>query len=81
MSFNLFILMIFKKKFRVEIVSLSYSSVEFDMIGLDPPIANAIRRILLVEVMALFIYLFIYFYLCRSLLWLLKRFTLLTTRP
>ena len=31
------------------------------MIGLDPPIANAIRRILLVEVMALlFIYLFIY---------------------
>uniref|UniRef100_A0A1X7UY15 DNA-directed RNA polymerases I and III subunit RPAC1 n=1 Tax=Amphimedon queenslandica TaxID=400682 RepID=A0A1X7UY15_AMPQE len=40
----------FVEKFRVDIVSLSYSSVEFDMIGLDPPIANAIRRILLVEV-------------------------------
>ena len=31
-------------------VSLSYDVAEFDMIGLDPAIANAIRRVLIAEV-------------------------------
>ena len=38
------------QKFRVEVVSLNEEDMEFDMIGLDASIANAFRRILLVEV-------------------------------
>lgn len=40
----------FKKHFRIDMVSLSYDVAEFDMIGLDPAIANAIRRVLIAEV-------------------------------
>lgn len=40
----------FKKDFKLEIVSRSAREVEFDMIGIDTPFANAFRRILLAEV-------------------------------
>lgn len=40
----------FCKGFKVGIVSLDDTAMEFDMIGLNPAIANAIRRILLAEV-------------------------------
>ena len=40
----------FKNNFRLEIVSRSAREVEFDMIGIDAPFANAFRRILLAEV-------------------------------
>lgn len=40
----------FVKAFQVGIVSLDEMNMEFDMIGLNPAIANAIRRILLAEV-------------------------------
>ena len=41
---------LFLQSFCVEIVSLSYEVAEFDMIGLDASIANAIRRVLIAEV-------------------------------
>ncbi|XP_066282572.1 DNA-directed RNA polymerases I and III subunit RPAC1-like isoform X2 [Branchiostoma lanceolatum] len=40
----------FEEKFRVNIVSLEGSELEFDMVGVDASIANAFRRILLAEV-------------------------------
>lgn len=40
----------FFQSFRIDVVSLSYDVVEFDMIGLDASIANAIRRVLIAEV-------------------------------
>ena len=40
----------FKAGFRVQVVSWSEEEMEFDMIGVDAAIANAIRRILLAEV-------------------------------
>ncbi|XP_064402889.1 DNA-directed RNA polymerases I and III subunit RPAC1-like [Halichondria panicea] len=40
----------FKKGFRVDVVSLSDEEMEFDMIGVDPAVANAFRRILIAEV-------------------------------
>jgi len=40
----------FKSGFSIQIISLSDECVEFDMIGIDPPLANAFRRILLAEV-------------------------------
>lgn len=40
----------FAKTFKVGIVSLDDATMEFDMIGLNPAVANAIRRILLAEV-------------------------------
>jgi len=40
----------FKTGFSIRIISLSDECVEFDMIGIDPPLANAFRRILLAEV-------------------------------
>ncbi|XP_074532615.1 DNA-directed RNA polymerases I and III subunit RPAC1 isoform X1 [Halichoeres trimaculatus] len=40
----------FQKNFRIDIVSLDESSMEFDMVGIDAAIANAFRRILLAEV-------------------------------
>uniref|UniRef100_A0A0B7A266 DNA-directed RNA polymerases I and III subunit RPAC1 n=1 Tax=Arion vulgaris TaxID=1028688 RepID=A0A0B7A266_9EUPU len=40
----------FEEKFQVDIVSLSGCDMEFDMVGIDAAIANAIRRILLAEV-------------------------------
>ncbi|KAI0285482.1 DNA-directed RNA polymerase [Russula aff. rugulosa BPL654] len=40
----------FKKKLQVKIYKLSKRSVEFDLVGVDAPIANALRRILIAEV-------------------------------
>ncbi|XP_039995916.1 DNA-directed RNA polymerases I and III subunit RPAC1 isoform X1 [Xiphias gladius] len=40
----------FQKNFRIDIVHLDESSMEFDMVGMDAAIANAFRRILLAEV-------------------------------
>ena len=38
------------QKFRVAVVSMSSEDMEFDMIGVDPAIANALRRLLIAEV-------------------------------
>jgi DNA-directed RNA polymerase I and III subunit RPAC1 len=40
----------FKKHFRVAVNSETSEALEFDVVGLDAPIANALRRILLAEV-------------------------------
>ncbi|KAG7268487.1 hypothetical protein CRUP_000209 [Coryphaenoides rupestris] len=40
----------FKENFRIDIVDMEESSMEFDMVGIDASIANAFRRILLAEV-------------------------------
>jgi DNA-directed RNA polymerase I and III subunit RPAC1 len=40
----------FKRDFKIEIQSLDEEEMVFDMIGIDPAIANAFRRILLSEV-------------------------------
>ncbi|KAJ0004634.1 hypothetical protein NQD34_010848 [Periophthalmus magnuspinnatus] len=40
----------FQKNFRINVVQLKENSMEFDMVGVDPAIANAFRRILLAEV-------------------------------
>lgn len=40
----------FKENFKVKIVEKRDNEVEFDMIGIDVPLANAYRRILLAEV-------------------------------
>ncbi|KAK2848618.1 hypothetical protein Q5P01_008452 [Channa striata] len=40
----------FQKNFRIDIVHLDESNMEFDMVGIDAAIANAFRRILLAEV-------------------------------
>lgn len=40
----------FKKGFSIEITGMSDEQVTFDMIGIDPPLANAFRRILIAEV-------------------------------
>ncbi|KAI3362916.1 hypothetical protein L3Q82_011513, partial [Scortum barcoo] len=40
----------FQKNFRIDVVHLDESSMEFDMVGIDAAIANAFRRILLAEV-------------------------------
>eukprot|EP00933_Yihiella_yeosuensis_P033972 TRINITY_DN27556_c0_g1_i1.p1 TRINITY_DN27556_c0_g1~~TRINITY_DN27556_c0_g1_i1.p1 ORF type:complete len:385 (+),score=66.59 TRINITY_DN27556_c0_g1_i1:49-1203(+) len=40
----------FKKDFSIEINKFSDEIVEFDMHGIDPPLANAFRRILIAEV-------------------------------
>lgn len=40
----------FRKNFRVEVIGLTEEDMEFDMIGIDPAIANAFRRILISEV-------------------------------
>uniref|UniRef100_A0AAQ4RGF3 DNA-directed RNA polymerases I and III subunit RPAC1 n=1 Tax=Gasterosteus aculeatus aculeatus TaxID=481459 RepID=A0AAQ4RGF3_GASAC len=39
-----------KNNFRIDIVHLDESTMEFDMVGIDAAIANAFRRILLAEV-------------------------------
>ena len=38
------------QRFSVRVVKLDEMDMEFDMIGVDAPIANAIRRILIAEV-------------------------------
>ncbi|XP_065833736.1 DNA-directed RNA polymerases I and III subunit RPAC1-like isoform X2 [Oscarella lobularis] len=40
----------FREKFRIDIVSLTDTDIEFDMIGIDASVANAFRRILLAEI-------------------------------
>lgn len=40
----------FTKNFRVDVKSLSEDFMEFDIVGIDPAIANAFRRILIAEV-------------------------------
>ncbi|KAF7663560.1 hypothetical protein LDENG_00207400, partial [Lucifuga dentata] len=40
----------FQKNFRIDVVQLDESSMEFDMVGIDAAIANTFRRILLAEV-------------------------------
>ncbi|XP_040905836.1 DNA-directed RNA polymerases I and III subunit RPAC1 [Toxotes jaculatrix] len=40
----------FQEKFRIDVMHLDESSMEFDMVGIDAAIANAFRRILLAEV-------------------------------
>ena len=43
------------QKFRIDIVCLGKTEMEFDMVGVDASIANALRRILLAEVSFCFI--------------------------
>ena len=38
------------QNFRVDIVDMDETTMEFDMVGIDASIANAFRRILLAEV-------------------------------
>lgn len=40
----------FKSNFRIDIISDTDEELVFDMVGVDAPIANALRRILLAEV-------------------------------
>ncbi|KAM9726454.1 DNA-directed RNA polymerases I and III subunit RPAC1 [Menidia menidia] len=40
----------FQRNFRVDVMHMDESSMEFDMVGVDAAIANAFRRILLAEV-------------------------------
>eukprot|EP00930_Biecheleria_cincta_P072924 TRINITY_DN60269_c0_g1_i1.p1 TRINITY_DN60269_c0_g1~~TRINITY_DN60269_c0_g1_i1.p1 ORF type:complete len:381 (-),score=62.62 TRINITY_DN60269_c0_g1_i1:130-1272(-) len=40
----------FKKGFKISITKMSDELLEFDMEGIDPPLANAFRRILIAEV-------------------------------
>jgi len=40
----------FKKNLKIEIISLDEDDLVFDLIGVDAPIANALRRILIAEV-------------------------------
>ncbi|CAD7944323.1 unnamed protein product [Amoebophrya sp. A25] len=47
---NTFSLEKFQKNCRIEITKVEEDAVEFDLLGVDPPLANAIRRILLAEV-------------------------------
>lgn len=40
----------FEKNFRINVVKMEDSTLEFDMVGIDAAIANAFRRVLLAEV-------------------------------
>lgn len=40
----------FKRDFSISITNMSDEEVQFDMVGIDPPLANALRRILIAEV-------------------------------
>lgn len=40
----------FKRGFSIEITEMSDERIEFDMVGIDPPLANAFRRLLIAEV-------------------------------
>nr|ACO14354.1 DNA-directed RNA polymerases I and III subunit RPAC1 [Esox lucius] len=40
----------FQKNFRIDVVQMDETCMEFDMVGIDASIANAFRRILLAEV-------------------------------
>jgi len=45
----------FYDNFKVDVVSLTKTDMEFDMIGIDAAFANAFRRILIAEVCQVFI--------------------------
>eukprot|EP00039_Didymoeca_costata_P026663 m.16342 g.16342 ORF g.16342 m.16342 type:complete len:347 (+) comp5670_c0_seq2:184-1224(+) len=47
---NAFSLEKFKKKMKLDIVSMSQDEMEFDLVGVDASYANALRRILIAEV-------------------------------
>lgn len=38
------------QNFRIDVVQMDETSLEFDMVGIDAALANAFRRILLAEV-------------------------------
>lgn len=40
----------FHDNFRLEVIRLNEDDMEFDMIGIDAALANALRRILIAEV-------------------------------
>lgn len=40
----------FRNNFKIEVIDLKEDDIEFDMIGIDPSLANAFRRILIAEV-------------------------------
>lgn len=40
----------FRNNFKIEVIDLREDDIEFDMIGIDPALANAFRRILIAEV-------------------------------
>ncbi|KGN56027.1 DNA-directed RNA polymerases I and III subunit RPAC1 [Cucumis sativus] len=40
----------FRNNFKIEVIDLKEDDIEFDMIGIDPALANAFRRILISEV-------------------------------
>ena len=42
-----------KQQLRVDVVSCSFEELEFDLVGVDAAIANAIRRVLIAEVRVL----------------------------
>lgn len=46
----------FRNNFKVEIMRLEEDELEFDMIGIDPSLANAFRRILIAEVRFVFLW-------------------------
>lgn len=47
---NSFNLDSFKENFKINLISCDAETLVFDMIGVDAPIANALRRILIAEV-------------------------------
>ncbi|PRP86819.1 hypothetical protein PROFUN_05036 [Planoprotostelium fungivorum] len=40
----------FKENFSIKIISMTHNEAIFDVIGIDPPIANALRRIIISEI-------------------------------
>ena len=47
---NSFNLEEFKKNFKIHLISCDDLTLVFDMVGVEAPIANALRRILIAEV-------------------------------
>ncbi len=51
---NSFSLENFKEEFKIHLISCDDETLVFDMVGVDAPVANALRRILIAEVFVLF---------------------------
>ena len=47
---TIFLLLICKQNFRVDVIRMTPMEMEFDMVGIHASIANAFRRILIAEV-------------------------------
>ncbi len=47
---NAFILDDFRENLKIEIKELDHESIEFDVVGIDAPFANSLRRILIAEI-------------------------------